>query len=76
MDAKEQFLSQANEALATMRLLIEGAIALYEDDASPLFSLAKSHHLYKSVRAQDAIGFALYDLRMHICNLQDGFPKT
>ena len=76
MDAKEQYLSQANETLATMRLLIEGAIALYEDDASPLLALAKNHDLYSSARAHDAIGYALYDLRMHIRSLQDGFPRT
>jgi len=54
-----------------MRLLVEGAVTLYDDEASPLFRLGRQHGQEKAASAFSIIGTALYELRMHIMNLQD-----
>ena len=53
-----------------MRLIIEGAIALYEGDAVPLLGLANKSQQYDAADAFDTIGTALYGLREHVRNLQ------
>ena len=53
-----------------MRLIIEGAIALYEGDAVPLLGLANKSQQYEAADAFDSIGTALYGLRDHVRNLQ------
>ena len=72
---KETYLSDLRATLADMRLLIEGAICLYEDDAPPAFTLSKEHGQQTAVWAIDTIGYALYDLRMQIISLQNAFPN-
>ena len=54
-----------------MRLLVEGAVTLYDDEASPLFRLGRLHGQAKAASAFEAIGTALFELRMHIMNLQE-----
>lgn len=54
-----------------MRLLVEGAVTLFDDEASPLFRLGRQHGQEKAVCAFDAIGTALFELRMHIMKLQE-----
>lgn len=54
-----------------MRLLVEGAVTLYDDEASALFRLGRQHGQAKAALAFEAIGTALYELRMHIMNLQE-----
>jgi hypothetical protein len=59
-----------NEQLTTLRLLLEGAIALYQDDAMPLFKLGLTHKAHKAAIAFDDIGGALYALRNQIISMQ------
>ena len=59
-----------NEQLTTLRLLLEGAIALYQDDAMPLFKLGLTHNAHKAAIAFDDIGGALYALRSRIISMQ------
>ena len=59
-----------DHALAEMRLLIEGAVNLYEGDAMPLSRLAIDYGSLSAANAFDAIGTALYSLLDHIRKLQ------
>ena len=67
---KNQKNWDADHALAEMRLLIEGAVNLYEGDAMPLSRLAIDYGTLSAANAFDAIGTALYGLLDHIRRLQ------
>ena len=56
--------------IADIRLLAEGALALYEGDASPLHPLGMRNHEEIAASAFDTIGTALYDLRKRIAEMQ------
>ena len=57
--------------IADIRLLAEGALALYEGDASPLHPLGMRNHEEIAASAFDTIGAALYDLRKRIAEMQE-----
>jgi len=46
-----------------MRLLIEGAIVLFENDASSIMHLTRGKEHYRAQYAFNTIGAALYQLR-------------
>ena len=56
--------------IADIRLLAEGALALFEDDAAPLHKPGISNHAEAAASAFDSIGTALYDLRKRIAEMQ------
>ena len=56
--------------IADIRLLAEGALALFEDDAAPLHRLGMNNHEEVAASAFDTIGTALYDLRKRIAEIQ------
>ena len=56
--------------IADIRLLAEGALALFEDDAAPLHRLGMNNHEEVAASAFDTIGTALYDLRKRIAEMQ------
>ena len=56
--------------IADIRLLAEGALALYEGDAEPLHRLGMKNNEEVAASAFDAIGTALYDLREKIAEMQ------
>lgn len=56
--------------LSEMRLIIEGAVTVYEEHGSPLASVAKKNEQYEAAAALESLGTALYTLRKHICTLQ------
>jgi hypothetical protein len=56
---EEQFIEQAGRHLSYMRLIVEGAVSLYEDDLGNCDRLV-----------YDLVGEALYTLRIHICDFQ------
>ena len=60
----------SSNAFADMRLLVEGAITLYEDDAESICSLTLDQKDKHAAIAFDTIGTALYDLREKIRNMQ------
>ena len=72
---EEMFMNIAGRHLADMRLLIEGAVDLYEDDAMPLNRLAIQNDMLIASNAFDTIGTALYDLRQHIRAFQEAYAK-
>ncbi|MBQ3155772.1 MAG: hypothetical protein IJB81_02455 [Clostridia bacterium] len=57
--------------IADIRLLAEGALALYEGDALPLHPLGMRNHEEVAASAFDTIGTALYDLRKRIAEMQE-----
>lgn len=56
--------------IADIRLLAEGALALFEDDAAPLHKLGMRNNEEVAASAFDTIGTALYDLRKRIAEMQ------
>ena len=64
------YLWNTGNALSELRLIVEGAIVLYEDDALPLIRLANKHGENTAACAFDTIGAALYELRKIICTMQ------
>lgn len=67
---KGDFLWELGNLLAVMRLLVEGAVDLFENDAQPLCRLAIDNNENEASVALDTIGTALTDLRTHIRTLQ------
>ena len=60
---EHDFLWIAGGALSNMRLYVEGALVLFEDDALPLTKLAHEHDEWKAAEALNTIGEALYRLQ-------------
>ncbi|MBQ3485250.1 MAG: hypothetical protein IKB78_00190 [Clostridia bacterium] len=56
--------------IADIRLLAEGALALFEGDAEPLHRLGMKNNEEVAASAFDTIGTALYDLRERIAQMQ------
>ena len=69
------YMDIAGDRLSEMRLLAEGAAALFEDEASILCHLAKDAGNEDSRCAFNDIGSALYCLRSHIVHLQAAHYK-
>ena len=63
---QEAFIDITCRIFSEMRLMTEGAIALFEDDAQPLCWLARDVDNNTSLSALNDIGTALYALRSHI----------
>lgn len=64
------FMDVAADLLSEMRLLVEGAISLYEDDTTVLITPAAKAEQPEAHIALSDIGGALYELRRHIKRLQ------
>lgn len=58
------------KTLEHMRLLIEGAVVLYENDVMPLYSMAMKQGRYQNAAGLDTIGAALTGLQNDIRELQ------
>ena len=70
---KSNYLIMSGNALAEMRMRIEGMILLYEEDTLVLLDLAAEKKLYHVAGALDAIATALYDMRTQIIDLQAAY---
>ena len=75
MNFEDDFTTFTSERFSQMRLLAEGAITLFEDEASPLFRLAREANEHAVMTAFNDIGTALYELRTHIRQLQEAQHK-
>ena len=69
------YLDIAMKLLYDIRLRIEGAVELYENDAAPLRNLAIKNDMLTAATAFDTIGSALYDLRQDIRSLHEAHSK-
>lgn len=65
------YVSKTNDILCEMRLVIEGAIVLYEDEAAPLYNMALKAEMNEAAAAFDIIGRALFSLRQNIITMDE-----
>ena len=70
MNLDLDFMDVAGDRLSEMRLLVEGAITLFEDEASILCRLARDAGDDDARSAFNDIGAALYCMRRHVIHLQ------
>ena len=69
----KDFVWVAGNAFSEMRLMVEGAIVLYEEEAAPLFRLAKDNR--EAQAAFNTIGKALYLLREQMKMLEEAHHR-
>lgn len=70
------FLSVAANHFSEMRLIAEGAIAQYENQATVLCSMARDADNHEAQIAFNDIGAALYELRSHMEELQEALHQA
>lgn len=70
MDIEKDYLWISSSLLPPMRLILEGAIVLFEGDASPIVMLTKEAGKAEAHSAFDTIGRALYDLRDYVIDME------
>ncbi len=75
MNIDDDFMMITNHAFSEMRLMVEGAITLFEDDAGILCRLARNADEWGAYSALNDIGTALYDFRRQIIMLQEEHCK-
>ena len=68
---KQERIMETSDMLDEMRLMVEGAIVLFEDDALPLTRLARDSKEFAAGSAFNMIGTALYNLRTFIREMQE-----
>ena len=71
MNIEDDFMWIASNTFSEMRLMVEGAVILFEEDAGILCQLAREAQL-----ALNDIGTALYSFRNHIRTLQAAHHKA
>ena len=76
MNWDDDFLCVTGDHFSEMRLLVEGAIVVYEDDAGELYKLARDAEKNEAQLALNDIGTALYAFRNHIRELQAAHHKA
>ena len=69
MNWDDDFMCLTDSHFSEMRLLIEGAILIFEEDAGPLFRLARDAEQHEALTAMNDIGTALYEFRQHVKKL-------
>ena len=72
---KEDYVIDTGSVFADMRVLVEGAVCLYSEHTSTMFSLSYRHDGGMSATVLNAIGSALYELRGHVCALQAAYAE-
>ena len=75
MNIEDDFMWVAGNAFSEMRLMVEGAIIMFEEDASVLCSLARDAEKHEALSAMNDIGTALYEFRRHVKQLQEAHRK-
>lgn len=76
MTLENDFMWLATNAFSDMRLLAEGAIALFEDETDILSRLARDAGEVEAMIAFNGIGTALYAFRNYIKKLQAAQHKA
>ena len=76
MNIEDDFMWVAGNAFSEMRLMVEGAITLFEDDAGVLCRLARDAQKNEAQLAFNDIGTALYAFRNRIMTLQAAHHKA
>ena len=76
MKLEDDFMWITSHEFSEMRLLVEGALNLYEDDTGILCRLAREAGKIEALRSINDIGTALYELKRHIIALQEAHYKA
>ena len=76
MKLEDDFMWITSHAFSEMRLMVEGAITLFEDDSGVLCRLAREAQKNEAQLALNDIGTALYSFRNHIRTLQAAHYKA
>ena len=76
MTLEEDFMWVTGHAFSEMRLMVEGALNLYEDDAGVLCNLARNAGKTEEMRSLNDIGTCLYEFRRQIKMLQEAHYKA
>ena len=71
--ANADYVWITGDAFTDMRLLIEGAVVLYENDVMPLYSMAMEQERYQEAAGLDTLGAALTTLQSDIRELQNAY---
>ena len=76
MTLEEDFMWVTGHAFSEMRLMVEGALNLYEDDAGVLCNLARNAGKTEEMGSLNDIGTCLYEFRRQIKALQEAHYKA
>ena len=76
MQLEDDFMWVTGHAFSEMRLLVEGALNLFEDDAGVLCNLARKAGKIEEMGSLNDIGTALYAFKEHIKKLQEAHYKA
>ena len=72
---KGSYLWNMGGKISEIRLIIEGAVTLYEEDASGINKMMMDAGELIAAAGFDTIGEALYELRTHIREMQEAHTK-
>ena len=72
---KGSYLWNTGNEIAEIRLIIEGAVTLYEEDASGINKMMMDAGKLIAAAGFDTIGEALYELRTHIREMQEAHTQ-
>ena len=76
MTLEDDFMWITSHAFSEMRLMVEGALNLFEDDSGLLCRLAREADELEAMRSLNDIGTCLYEFRRQIKALQEAHYKT
>ena len=76
MTLEDDFMWITSHAFSEMRLMVEGALNLYEDDSGVLCRLAREADELEAMRSLNDIGTCLYEFRRQIKVLQEAHYKA
>ena len=76
MTLEDDFMWISGSAFSEMRLMVEGALNLYEDDSGVLCRLAREADELEAMRSLNDIGTCLYEFRRQIKVLQEAHYKA
>ena len=76
MTLEDDFMWITSHAFSEMRLMVEGALNLYEDDSGVLCHLAREADELEAMRSLNDIGTCLYEFRRQIKALQEAHYKA
>ena len=72
---KGTYLWNTGNEIAKIRLIVEGAVTLYEEDASGINKMMMDAGNLIAAAGFDTIGEALYELRTHIREMQEAHTQ-
>ena len=72
---KGSYLWNVGGKISEIRLIVEGAVTLYEEDASGINKMMMDAGKLIAAAGFDTIGEALYELRTHIREMQEAHTQ-